>query len=195
MTDLSLTQIARALGGNISSGQVLAPGPGHRPHDRSMAVKLGVGGKLLVSSFAGDDRLKCLAYVEGKLGIVWQPERGAEPKTASIHRMQSRAMTTGGPNREPAANDDHVARKQAFALQLWSEAVNPRRTIVETYLASRGLALPDDAVMEVVRFHPSCPFGPGTRQPCMVAAFHSIETGEVVALHRTALTADGQKLA
>lgn len=191
--DLSLTQIARALGGEVSSGQVIAPGPGHRPHDRSMAVKLGAGNKLLVSSFSGDDRMKCLAYVESKLGIVWQPDRDAVPQTSTIHRMQARATVTHVPKSQPVG-DDAMAGKQVFALKLWQESVDPRGTIVETYLASRGLVLPDDTAMDVIRFHPSCPFGQGTRHPCMVAAFHSIETGEVVAIHRTALTPDGDKI-
>ena len=98
MTDLSLNQIARALGGEVSSGQVIAPGPEHSPRDRSMAVKLGANGKLLVSSFCGDDPMKCLAYVEGKLGIVWKPERGGAPsQTAAIYRMQDRVTQNNAP--------------------------------------------------------------------------------------------------
>ena len=38
--NLTLQQIARALGGEIRGNQVLAPGPGHSPQDRSLAVKL-----------------------------------------------------------------------------------------------------------------------------------------------------------
>jgi hypothetical protein len=37
---LDLRTIASALGGVISNGQVLAPGPGHSRADRSLAVKL-----------------------------------------------------------------------------------------------------------------------------------------------------------
>ena len=36
----SLQTVAKALGGEISGGQVLAPGPGHSPKDRSLSVKL-----------------------------------------------------------------------------------------------------------------------------------------------------------
>jgi putative DNA primase/helicase len=186
----TLPQIARALGGEISAGQVLAPGPGHSMKDRSLAVKVGDTGKLVVSSFAGDDYQRCLQHVESKLGIVWQPERANEAQTSPIHRMQARVTD----NHLKPGPDDAMARKQAFARQLWSEAVDPRGTIVETYLASRGLIIPDDAAMEVIRFHPTCSFGKGTRHPCMVAAFHSIETGEVVAIHRTALTPEGAKI-
>ena len=34
-----LAEIAAALGGEVAAGQVLAPGPGHSPRDRSLSVK------------------------------------------------------------------------------------------------------------------------------------------------------------
>ena len=44
MSNLSLQQLAAALGGDMSGSQVLAPGPGHSAKDRSMAVKLTADG-------------------------------------------------------------------------------------------------------------------------------------------------------
>ena len=35
----NLQYVAHALGGEVSGRQVLAPGPGHSPHDRSLAVR------------------------------------------------------------------------------------------------------------------------------------------------------------
>ena len=75
----SLQEIAQALGGEISAGQVKAPGPGHSPQDRSLAVKLsGIDpAGYVVHSFAGDDPIKCKDYVRGKLGMPpWEPSRG-----------------------------------------------------------------------------------------------------------------------
>jgi hypothetical protein len=188
---ISLNQIARVLGGNVTGGQVIAPGPGHRPHDRSMAVKIGEGGNLIVHSYAGDDAMTCKAYVEQRLGIVWQPEHGAANGAAkAIDRMQARASNANGTEPKSWPSDG----RQASALRIWQEATDPRGTIVETYLASRGLDLPDGVAMSTIRFHPSCPFGPSARLPCMVAAMRSIETGAVVAIHRTALTPEGQKI-
>ncbi|MBN9454283.1 MAG: AAA family ATPase [Bosea sp.] len=192
---MSLNAIAKALGGVVSSGQVMAPGPGHRPHDRSMAVKIGEGGNLIVHSHAGDDAMKCKAYVEQRLGIVWQPERGdADGAAQAIDRMQARASKANGHHNGNGPQSQPVDNRQASALKLWAEAVDPRGTIVETYLASRRLELPDGVAMSTIRFHPACPFGPGVRLPCMVAAMRSIETGAIVAIHRTALTEDGRKL-
>ncbi|AMJ61975.1 phage/plasmid primase, P4 family [Bosea sp. PAMC 26642] len=160
-----------------------------------MAVKVGESGKLLVSSFAGDDPMRCLTYVEQKLGVVWQPDAAeANGAAKAIDRMEKRAIRVNGHANGNAPGSQPVDDRQAFAIRLWSEAIDPRGTLVETYLRSRRLDLPDGVAMSVIRFHPSCPFGPGMRHPCMVAAFRSIETGAVVAIHRTALTADGRKL-
>jgi len=35
----SIDEIAAALGGEVSAGEVLAPGPRHSPADRSMSMK------------------------------------------------------------------------------------------------------------------------------------------------------------
>jgi len=78
-------------------------------------------------------------------------------------------------------------------LQLFLEAISARGTLAEKYLALRQLALPDRHE-EVLKFHPSCPFGKGTRHPCMVALYRDIRTNEPKAVHRTALTPDAKKI-
>jgi len=40
---LDLRLIARALGGEISGRQILAPGPGHSPQDRSLSIRIEPG--------------------------------------------------------------------------------------------------------------------------------------------------------
>jgi hypothetical protein len=67
----SLREIASILGGKISGGEVLAPGPGHGPTDKSMSVRLDPDAPdgFLVHSFAGDDGLACKDFVSGKLGF------------------------------------------------------------------------------------------------------------------------------
>jgi RecA-family ATPase len=75
---LSLSEIALALGGTISNGSVLAPGPGHSEHDRSMSVRLAnTGDDIVVHSFANDDPLVCKDFARQKLGLPpWQPRGG-----------------------------------------------------------------------------------------------------------------------
>src|SRR5262249_58494639 len=79
-----------------------------------------------------------------------------------------------------------------LALRMWREAVDPARTLVEPYLAKRNLILPGRST-HAIRFHPACPFGT-QRLPCMVALFRDIHSNEPRAIHRTALTTDGDKI-
>lgn len=66
-----LVDIAAKLGGDVRSGEVLAPGPGHSPQDRSLSIKLDdqASDGFLVHSFSGDDPIACRDYVRGKLGL------------------------------------------------------------------------------------------------------------------------------
>lgn len=68
-----------------------------------------------------------------------------------------------------------------------------RRTVVETYLASRRLGLPEAIANSVVRFHPRCPFGL-VRQPCMLVLMRNIVDAAPQAIQRTAIAADGTKI-
>lgn len=178
---LTLSHLQRALGGEITGGQLVAPGPGHSSADRSMAVRIAPDrpGGFVVHSHAGDDAMACRDYVKSRAGIDDTPSR--------------RRMDDPKPRQAAPAGDDAEIRKQR-AIAIWNESVDPRGTIVESYLRSRGLDIPPEMAMEVIRFHRSCPFGKGERHPCMIAAFHSIQTGELVAIHRTALTRDGRKI-
>ena len=69
--DLDAQAIARALGGEVRRGCVLAPGPGHSPADRSLAIKIDPGAPegFLVHSFASDDPITCKDYVRQKCGL------------------------------------------------------------------------------------------------------------------------------
>lgn len=68
--------------------------------------------------------------------------------------------------------------------------------LVDAYLASRGLHLPDDVRQaDALRFHPACPFrlddGSTVRLPAMVALMVNIVTNKPTGIHRTALKPDG----
>ena len=90
------------------------------------------------------------------------------------------------PAREPASNNS------GKALGIWREALHPCRTLVETYLAHRGIILPDEAAGAAIRFHPACPFK-ACRTRTMVALVRDIITDKPKAIHRTALTAEGMR--
>jgi putative DNA primase/helicase len=166
----ALRHLARRLGGEVAGGQVLCPGPPpHSAKDRSLAVKPNGPDDFLVHSFAGDDPLACLAYVRRRLGVARpEEERRSAPK----------------PPLRPLSD---------AWRGIWAEAHDPRRTLVERYLASRGLPLPDEAAGEALRFHPRCPFGPGTTTPAMVELVRDIRSNDPIGIHRTALDSHGCK--
>lgn len=106
----SLREIARALGGEISGDQVLAPGPRHSRSDRSLSVKLSKSAPdgLLINSFAGDDPIVCKDYVRGRIGMPAWKSNGKEatyqfdfrdPQTGEIRYSKVRHEYTGKPKK------------------------------------------------------------------------------------------------
>ena len=83
MTDLRSLQ--HALGGEIVNGrQLLCPGPGHSPRDRSLSVWLTADGDIKVHSHAGDDWHVCKDYVRERLGWPqWRPGDGYDRRVDS----------------------------------------------------------------------------------------------------------------
>ena len=84
----------RVLGGEITGGQVLCPGPGHSRADRSLAIRLATAtpNGIIVYSHAGDDWRVCRAYVLGRLGIAPERDRGARPLLAGGSGLYYRAV-------------------------------------------------------------------------------------------------------
>jgi hypothetical protein len=126
----------------------------------------------MVFSHAGDDWRDCRAHVAARLG------RPAEYQP---------------PYRRALPSDSGGA-----ARLRWQEGTDPRRTIVQRYLESRGLTLSDDIALRVVRFHEACPWRIDSdtveRRPVMLTAFRSIADDRLVAVHRTLLSDEGRKL-
>jgi putative DNA primase/helicase len=189
MTDLRALQ--RALGGVINGGQVLCPGPGHGPRDRSLAVRPD-GGDFKVFSHCGDDWRLCRDYVRERLGLPrWAPGDGQD---RSVHQARvrdfDRAAIDAESERRERTEDDWLRIKRALAL--WNEAVDPRGTAAVQYLKARALELPDDLAGSVVRFHPRTPWhnedtGATDYIPTLIAAFRSIDDNQLTAVHRIRL--------
>ncbi len=72
--------------------------------------------------------------------------------------------------------------------EIWRGTLPAAGSLVELYLSSRRLALPQTCTD--IRFHPECPRG-RDRLPAMVAAMRDIGTNEICGLHRTYLRPDG----
>lgn len=139
--------------------------------DRSLSVRLSAASPdgFIAFSHCGDDWAECKDHVKARLGIRFEPQR----------RPSRPAPKPVAP---PPADDDRTGP----ALALWRASVDPRGTLVETYLNSRKLDLGDDAAGEVLRWHPGI--------NAMVALFRNIVTDEPRAVSRTFLDREGRKL-
>jgi len=194
---IDLRNLQRALGGEISGGQLLCPGPGHSPRDRSLAVRPSSGG-FIVYSHCGDDWALCKDYVRERLGSQWQPgdERDRRVDPSRLKSFE-RAAVEAEAERRPLTQDDRVRIERARAL--WDEATDPRGTLAEQYLRARALALGDDLAGKILRYHPRCPWrdentGATVRVPALVAVFRSVDDDAVTAIQRVALTAEAAKI-
>src|SRR6516162_5184048 len=89
---MDLQTLAKALGGEVSSGQLLCPGPNHSAADRSLSIKLDSNAPdgFVVHSFAGDDPIICKDYVRAKAGLP--------------------AFAPNGKGKHPRASDDAIER-------------------------------------------------------------------------------------
>lgn len=202
---MNLHQIARALGGQVSGKQVIAPGPNHSKGDRSLSVKLCASSLdgFVAHSFAGDDWRYCRDYVKARLGI-------AAPYVETRNTQREKPKETKG-------NRSFRARAQ----ELFAECLDPRGSVADYYLEhQRKLAKAlDDVTALTLRFHPKCPFRDGeelVRAPALVAALRdpreamgacnelgdmdAIErrylrdVSKVTAVQRIRLTMDGRKI-
>jgi len=81
------------------------------------------------------------------------------------------------------------AGRLAFIQKLWRESLLAQGTVVERYLAQRGLV---DAISPTLRYLPDCLHTPtGKRFMAMVAAVTLWPSRDVIAIHRTYLKPDG----
>lgn len=198
-----LAQLARALGGETCGRDtVLAPGPGHSPRDRSLAIRLSAEAPdgFLIYSHAGDDWRACRDHVRSRLGLpAWQP--GDEQRRAIPERHVAKwdfAAVDAEAAIPPRLNEDDLLRINA-GRRIWNEAADPCGTLAEIYLRQhRRLDLPDDLTGTVLRFHPACPWrdentGRVIRVPALIAPFRSIDDDEITGIQRVALNQDGSK--
>jgi hypothetical protein len=128
MRTASLRDIARALGGEVSGSQVLAPGPAHGPRDRSLSVRLSATAPdgFLTHSFAGDRFEDCRDHVRSRLDLPLR-DRMPRPK-----------------RRDP----DDAKSAPARARWLWHQRQPIAGSLAERYLVeTRGLSGPFPATL------------------------------------------------
>ena len=174
---------------------------------QSLAVHLGGARCGWWKDFAGGeggDALKLIAAVlfRGNLGAAIQWAKGWLGLDASDHRRmaQFRVEAREAAERRDAEASEAVARAQASARKRWHQGVPIAGTIVDRYLASRGIDLRilmrangAGKVPGALRFHPEVQYGYGegaVRRPAMLGAAMLLD-GNHTATHRTWLKADG----
>ncbi len=89
---------------------------------------------------------------------------------------------------ETLRSEPQESQTPDLARRILRESTPARGTLAETYIASRGVTLPERC--PALRFHPLCPRGT-ERLPAMVALMTTPETNQPCGVHRTFLRPDG----
>ena len=160
LADASLREIARALGGEAAGGQVLAPGPGHGPRDRSLSVRLSATAPdgFVAFSHAGDDWRECRDHVRDRLG--WERRDERDPPGAKAAKVGK-----GDP--------EYELRQHEKARWLWAQRRPLTGSIGEIYLRqARGYGGPLPATLGFLKPQKV------EHSPALIAAFAMPEEPE-----------------
>jgi putative DNA primase/helicase len=160
---MDLRSIAIALDGVVSGRQVLAPGPGHSPQDRSLAIRPSreAPDGMLIHSHAGDDWRQCREYVRSRLGLpAWQPGDDRAQK------IWNEAINPRGTTAESYLRARALELPERFAGDVLR--FHPR-----TPWRNENTGQTD-------------------RIPCLIAAFRSLDDDEITAIHRIRVDQPGR---
>jgi hypothetical protein len=142
-----------------------------------------------------DDHYHCFACGAHGDQVDWLIKTRGLDQAAAIRTLETWDGSTTVPQQRPRLEEK--AERTAAALRLWAESQPIAGTLAAVYLSRRrGLeldGLPTD-VDATLRFHPHCPFGPGTRHPCLVALMRDPVTDDATGVQRVALAPDGSKI-
>jgi hypothetical protein len=164
--------IARALGGRKVGGGWMARCPAHDDRTPSLSIRDTDDGKVLVRCHAGCGQEQVISILRSR-GLWTSDGPPSHP--------------TQRPNVQHKPDEDHVKRTE-LALTMWENTTPIGNTVVETYLASRGLHVP---LVSALRFHGSLKHTSGGTWPAMVALVTNGAHGTPIAIHRTYLARDG----
>jgi putative DNA primase/helicase len=170
--DDPLQELAQACGGSTrTSSGFLCCCPAHE--DRAPSLSLGYGdhGKILLNCFAGCDSRSVIAALRA---------RGLWPRQPRTDRPSLSDAT-----RKTVKPDDG---RTAIALRVWNTTQIAKNSLVQSYLALRGITVPIPASL---RMHLGLRHPSGSRWPAMVALVTHAVDDEPVAIHRTFLAQDG----
>jgi putative DNA primase/helicase len=170
---MTAESIAQALGGRKAGTTWMARCPAHADREPSLSIKDGDGGRVLVRCHAGCDQERVIATLRSR--GLW-----TENGTRRFIRPAPRAAT-GQPDRDDA-------KRSKAALAIWQSAISAHGSLVEAYLASRGLHLPPPSTL---RFHAGLKHPSGGIWPAMVGLVTRGADDTPLAIHRTFLACNG----
>lgn len=156
--------------------------PAHDDQDPSLKIDECRDGTVLVKCWAGCQQGAVIDALRS-LGL-WSTSR--HPST-NINMYSNSSSTPTLPTSDTA--------RTAGAMAIWQEAGKLDGSPGMSWLFRRGVnlgALPRD-LHRALRWHPACPWENG-RHGCIVGLFTHAVTGEPNAIHRTAITAAGEKV-
>ena len=167
--------IAEALGGRKAGGGWMARCPAHDDCTPSLSIRTADNGKVLIRCHAGCDQNRVIAALRAR--GLW----GDNSQPFAV-RASNRKLAENKPDKGEAIRSD-------AALAISRSVVPASGTLVETYLASRGIELPPP---DTLRFHPGLKHPSDGIWPAMVALVTNGVTGMPQAIHRTFLACDGE---
>jgi len=173
-TAMTAESIARALGGRKVGSGWMARCPAHHDRKPSLSIDDGDDGKVLVHCHAGCDQRGVIATLQS-LGL-WRENEQLPVKRSAL------------PADAKSQLDHDATTRKRSAHALWRSSSSTGGTLVETYLASRGLRLP---AAESIRFHARLRHPSGDYWPAMVALVTSGLNDLNLGIHRTFLARDG----
>src|SRR6516225_4022637 len=129
---LTLEALRKSLGGKITNGQLLCPGPGHSAKDESLSIKLDPGAPdgMVVYSFADDDPIVCKDYIREKCGLPpFKPKGNGHVRRRTDEEIE-RALKAAIMRQPSASKSNVVARydytDEAGALLYQVERLEPK---------------------------------------------------------------------
>ena len=179
---MSLRDIVQTLGGDLHAGgtQANIPAPGHSARDRSVSLRIGREGQVLVHAFAGTDWREVMDDLRQR-GLV-----------DDAHRPVG-AGGVGGRRATAAALPDRS--RVAVARRIWDAGRAAEGTLTARYAASRRItrALPGAAVVRHLSETPVSVYQPrSAAMPAMLAAIIGPD-GRFTAVEATYLDPNGRR--
>ena len=163
--------------------------PVHEDHEPSLAIWTSESYPLGLKCYANCNPKDILETIKTR-GLLPSHQPGYHTYKSPVRRLgdvMPSIVQTFIP--EQSQTTEQVDKK-GIAKNMWHEAINPIGTAVETYLRSRGIC---GEIPSTIRYLPHALHTPTkVYYPCMLSAITRWPHDDVIAVHRTYLSYDGQ---